>query len=935
MKTMKYIFALLLCPILLGLVSCSEETITKDGSENIEGLRLLMSVSGGNVVSPLTKSTEKDADEISDLNILIYNSDNGSLVKAFYYGQSSLNLSIDNNSDANAVAYDIALQDGSYKVRAIVNAGNLGNISLTDIDGKYYANQNEVSPKMIMFASADDVIVSGGRASVSLSLVRIYSMVSVVLDTEGLDEGISVVPTSIKLKNIPNRGYLLSGNKIDGGSISCVENGESILQDAFTTSDKKRYTISHPLFLYENMQGNGNNVGEHKNEQAYKTPPSFPYVTKDFEVVKTDRTCSYIELTANYLKNNSQDVSGAGTITYRFFIGDDAYNNFDVERNTQYRLTLTLTGKGGTDEGSWRVEKKFRNEIDVSDAFIGYPADSETYLLATGDIGQITNVEIVENETVSGDDLFYISQNNAQGDGRVYVKVRYNNTHDFKSRTCKVRYTVNNGTTKYAYVHQVPRLIDPIAIFKPATGPTATSKIEIVVKAYDKNKKSYEPLESTGGPWSATIKSGSWFEISNEGETADVEGEKVNGKGQVRFQYKPLSENSGTEARFGIILVKYHNERCEHEIYVRQGYQNTQLGQAEWSMYNCLGLDDRGNRKMTEYPTQTGWLFRGGNSIGMHPYVPGYLEGDQSIALSTGGTGKFNALETSASWSDNGQGPCPSGYMVASIQDFASLVSNSAIRTGYVHDDDPYAGYQYSGGSVIFDENHVNSCNPAKGALFIDNDNSGKCIFMTFGKGAMTTSDSRRNEGYMDEIGVGHRGRKSGNYSGWGALFYAEYLSDSQKYGAIYWSSTRGTDDRIEKADFNFDIMTGSPYLIDDPTKPGLPVNDHGNLVRCVRKSSSSETGTRTINLRGSFKYYTSSWNTSNIYEAKISIMGLSSSFTVRNGKATSSSITIPSGWSDSSSLTLYYSSNDITRTCTTTIADLQNANKDKVFRRR
>ena len=48
-----------------------------------------------------------------------------------------------------------------------------------------------------------------------------------------------------------------------------------------------------------------------------------------------------------------------GRLFYRFFLGDNAFTNFEVERNAHYNVTLNLTGKGGVDEASWRVTKDF------------------------------------------------------------------------------------------------------------------------------------------------------------------------------------------------------------------------------------------------------------------------------------------------------------------------------------------------------------------------------------------------------------------------------------------------------------------------------------------------------------------------------------------------------------------------------------------------
>ena len=76
MKAMKYIYALFLGLLMLGLGSCTEETEVNGGEQKVDGLRLSLSVSASDVISPLTKASATDANAISDLNILVYNKDN-------------------------------------------------------------------------------------------------------------------------------------------------------------------------------------------------------------------------------------------------------------------------------------------------------------------------------------------------------------------------------------------------------------------------------------------------------------------------------------------------------------------------------------------------------------------------------------------------------------------------------------------------------------------------------------------------------------------------------------------------------------------------------------------------------------------------------------------------------------------------------------------
>ena len=124
----------------------------------------------------------------------------------------------------------------------------------------------------------------------------------------------------------------------------------------------------------------------------------------------------------------------------------------------------------------------------------------------------------------------------------------------------------------------------------------------------------------------------------------------------------------------------------------------------------------------------------------------------------------------------------------------------------------------------------------------MSSDGTGKSVFFTFGKGVLT----QHPEGaYIDEIGVGHRGTNGGEKAPLGALTYDEWVGNTKKYGALYWTSTHfggsSNTSHLGKADFSYDILKSIPYAIDVPTNPnaaGLHSKWHGNFVRCVRSGN-------------------------------------------------------------------------------------------------
>ena len=102
----------------------------------------------------------------------------------------------------------------------------------------------------------------------------------------------------------------------------------------------------------------------------------------DTSVAGSAPLCTYLEVKGSYT-----DRSGGlhATHTYRMFLGSDATTNFDILRNTEYTLTLSVTDLGVFRE-SWKVERggvtderSLRFEPSVVE--ISSPGSSQTALV--------------------------------------------------------------------------------------------------------------------------------------------------------------------------------------------------------------------------------------------------------------------------------------------------------------------------------------------------------------------------------------------------------------------------------------------------------------------------------------------------------------------------------------------------------------------------
>ena len=221
-------------------------------------------------------------------------------------------------------------------------------------------------------SSTDDHDHSNG-STYSVELKRTLAMITVGINGENLRSGIVITPQSIALKQVPESCTLGEGYKATEDNIDKDGYGYQELRWASIASDGEHATKSPanphsndadviPLFICENMQGVDNSITDEKG----KVPSD-----------NNQRpTCSYIEVMADYnyykeLDNAENIPSGipsmlTGTITYRFYLGENVSNDFNIARNKHYQLTLNLSGWGGLVEEGIVTDNSYNTDADVS-----------------------------------------------------------------------------------------------------------------------------------------------------------------------------------------------------------------------------------------------------------------------------------------------------------------------------------------------------------------------------------------------------------------------------------------------------------------------------------------------------------------------------------------------------------------------------------------
>lgn len=279
---------------------------------------------------------------------------------------------------------------------------------------------------------------------IEMELQRLAAMVTLLIDGSGLDAGVVITPTRISLHNVPTQCTIGENNSIttEPGGITpkdgaVAENGDYKAGGTFSQginlvgattagwsnfSDPTRFNTTigghygntdyddptvQALFLYENYHGES--FGEQNSDEKWKRPAG---VAQNISAIENaTKACSYLEVEAQYVHYDRDGGAAvaSGNVSWRFFLGKDVTENFDVMRNTYYQITLELSGSALSESDvTWRVND------DVSDfAVVG---DDEIVLGGGGELvcltftGQNQNFALSCDYEPAGADFIFLEE---------------------------------------------------------------------------------------------------------------------------------------------------------------------------------------------------------------------------------------------------------------------------------------------------------------------------------------------------------------------------------------------------------------------------------------------------------------------------------------------------------------------------------------------
>ena len=320
--------------VLLVVLSLMIGCDSRDRDERFVGTELVLDLES----STPTRSVLPDETLVSDINLLIYNSEGLLEERRFLSGRQ---LSVTDG----AVRLKTGLLKGvPYDIFAAANIGYaLPALSRQEIESYRYhlAYPDEYSRGMPMSAHLDGY-VNEGETEVLLPLVRTMARIDVNIDRTRLDSDVSFQVTSVHVGNGPSSVRLFGDSRAE--SAAQVFAGGFSLEgrqvQALNIDQTTGVSGSISLYLPENLQGDLLTTQDERG--------------KVFSEGQYDKVCSYLEIRGSY-HSNSWHTRAGEPLVYRFYLGDGP-GNFDIFRNTACKVTVHLEGTGLGEDG-WRVDK--------------------------------------------------------------------------------------------------------------------------------------------------------------------------------------------------------------------------------------------------------------------------------------------------------------------------------------------------------------------------------------------------------------------------------------------------------------------------------------------------------------------------------------------------------------------------------------------------
>ena len=294
-----------------------------------------------------------------------------------------------------------------------------------------------------------------------------------------------------------------------------------------------------------------------------------------------------------------------------------------------------------------------------------------------------------------------------------------NNPYEDYLRKAVIRFTArfrDNTVVRDVDVFQARRMINPKAVWRSHAKPQPNGSYSgtpdpFTVKLYQRDISNTADLSkfnalTSQGAWSASITQGNedgFITLEAQG-AATGGGSSITGKDntEINFKINFTKTIAANESKCAIVEVRYHNNSCVHNIYVRQGYREpVQLNTngTYWSSFNVYNFDNPTGTTptavLTTNPLAFGGMFKRGNlrqaisvsniSDNTAAFGPLAEPGSNAFSFNGGGSAEWSKIDgyvvetTNANFGknfivkSNGQNKT---YRMPTVGDYRTLTEN-------------------------------------------------------------------------------------------------------------------------------------------------------------------------------------------------------------------------------------------------------------------
>ncbi|MFR9498497.1 MAG: DUF4906 domain-containing protein [Rikenellaceae bacterium] len=250
-------------------------------------------------------ATRADDVTISSMMMMLYHQS----LDAFYYIPLG-----------SAQSFNLDLVNGEWNIYTVANTTYSPGSNVNYESRIAEVTQSSISESMLSESSVRALSLSSlttvninSDVAITIPLKRLYSKINVDVNVD-TSSGNDIVVESIQLMNVPTVAALFQDN---AGDVSPID----------YTAKSSSAASSHTFYMLENLQGVNNSIVYETQKCSDKAPSNASYLL--------------IKATVN-------DVPAQ----YSIYLGGNTTNDFNIRRNTEYNIDVTISG---IDLSDWRV----------------------------------------------------------------------------------------------------------------------------------------------------------------------------------------------------------------------------------------------------------------------------------------------------------------------------------------------------------------------------------------------------------------------------------------------------------------------------------------------------------------------------------------------------------------------------------------------------